>query len=83
MRTASPTHCSNCGRENPDAPDGYTACCNEPVCGGEDYGDTYATGTFPPGAVTGTADGGSVRGCCNHTAELAAQAKGVHVVWRN
>lgn len=28
------THCSNCADENPTSDDGYTTCCNEPVCHG-------------------------------------------------
>lgn len=27
-------HCENCGDENPETDDGYTTCCNEPICDG-------------------------------------------------
>jgi hypothetical protein len=31
-----PNHCDCCGKENPKTNDGYTICCNEPVCDGRD-----------------------------------------------
>ena len=41
------SHCSNCGGQNPELDDGYTTCCNEPMCdGGRDrfgFPDNYVT----------------------------------------
>ena len=32
----SKPHCENCGRIDPITDDGYTACCNELVCDGNE-----------------------------------------------
>jgi hypothetical protein len=29
-------HCESCGQSNPETDDGYTTCCNELVCDGND-----------------------------------------------
>jgi hypothetical protein len=75
-RIAGP-HCESCGRLNPGTDDGYTGCCNEPVCSGG-YLETWATGTMEPHQQTGR-----IRACC---AAAAAQAimtdEGTYVLHR-
>lgn len=80
------THCSNCGGEyDPfEARDGYTGCCNEPVCRG-DKGMLARTDLW---ACKNPADTSrepkiieKVRACCGAAAELAAEAKGLTVAW--
>jgi len=59
-------HCSSCGSENYKVDDGYTDCCNEPVCDGLDhlrYG-------FPDNFV---------RACCWPKAELQFALEGKKV----
>lgn len=68
-------HCENCGRPDPVAPDGYTECCNEPVCSGG-FPQTWATGTMEPRQQTGT-----VRACCAAVAATLVPA-GIDVLHR-
>lgn len=82
-----PTHCSGCGDEyDPfQAYEGYTGCCNEWVCLGTKgmlgRADLWACAnpgqTWPNAKVVE-----NVRACCGVAADLAAEAKGLVVVWR-
>lgn len=47
------SHCESCGRENPGTDEGYTGCCNEPLCDGR----------IQPGEFYGTLDI-AARACC-------------------
>jgi hypothetical protein len=71
-------HCSGCGDLNPDAPGGYTGCCNEPVCNGcqPACADTWATGSMDDHVQTGT-----IRACCAPVAESALPGVDV-ALWR-
>jgi hypothetical protein len=76
-------HCENCGREDPEVFDGYTACCNELVCYGDD--DTSSPfGTTPTWAVE--FDDGrppvGIKACCSARAwddPRAAGSSGGHM----
>lgn len=67
------SHCSGCGHEVDyyDTDEGYTSCCNEPLCD-SDGQDRYAigdnTGDRP--------DGREVRACCPAAATVKAEALG-------
>lgn len=81
------THCSNCGSDyDPFAThDGYTGCCNEPVCRGTEgiLGRSYQWACKNPADIAGwptIID--NVHACCGAGADLAAEAKGVAVAWR-
>ena len=49
-------HCESCGRENPGTDEGYTGCCNELVCYGQEV-HTFGT------------QARNVRSCCWAKAE--------------
>jgi len=59
-------HCSSCGNENYKWDDGYTDCCNEPVCSGE-HKHRYG---FPDNFVTA---------CCWAKAEIKFELAGKRV----
>lgn len=60
----SAEHCENCGQANPATDDGYTTCCNELVCDGQDVGYRFGT----------QAD--NVRACCWAAADAKFAAEG-------
>jgi len=58
-------HCESCGKENPRTDDGYTTCCNQPVC----YGD---------GEYEWTDGQNEVSACCVHVADEKFKANGIN-----
>lgn len=59
---ANTVHCEMCGRIDPGTDDGYTGCCNEPVCYG-DHIDVWNVGT--PGDNYNHGVTGTITTCCS------------------
>jgi hypothetical protein len=67
MSTKTP-HCENCGQQNPETKDGYTTCCNEPVCdGGESKWES----------CEGNKNFIAIEACCGHHAGLKFSAMNI------
>jgi hypothetical protein len=56
-------HCSGCGKENPTTEEGYTSCCNQRTCDGQDN-DTWISHDNKH----------TVTGCCGYTAGIKFDA---------